>query len=83
MSLEKENRRPLPLPVKLGIGLIIIGAAFVVDDPVTGFFQLHSEDWAWTTASLLSKYGDWPPLLVAGLAVVLVLLLLRRFEAGR
>jgi undecaprenyl-diphosphatase len=54
-----------------------------VDDPVTGFFQLNAKGWAWTTASLLSKYGDWPPLLVAGLAVVLFLLLLRRFEAGR
>ena len=69
--------------MKWGIGLIIIGAAFVVDDPVTSFFQLHSEGWAWTAAGLLSKYGDWPPLLAAGLAVVLLLLLLRRFEAGR
>jgi membrane-associated phospholipid phosphatase len=83
MFSGKGNSRPLPLPVKLGIGLIVIGAAFAVDDSVTGFFQLHSKGWPWTAAGLLSKYGDWPPLLAAGLVCILILHLLHRFEAAR
>ncbi|HTX22352.1 MAG TPA: phosphatase PAP2 family protein [Candidatus Aquilonibacter sp.] len=83
MPFEKGKSRPWRLPLKLVIGLIVILAAFAVDDSVTGFFQLHTKGWAWTAASLLSKYGDWPPLLAAGLVGVLILHLLRRFEASR
>ena len=83
MFFRKKDSRALPLPVKLGIGLIIILVAFAVDGSVTGFFQLHSKNWAWTAAGLLSKYGDWPPLLAAGAVCVVILHLLRRFEASR
>jgi len=65
------------------IGLILILAAFAVDDAVTFPLQLHSKGWAHSVAAALSKYGDWPPLLLVGLVIAAILFLKKRFEASR
>ncbi len=67
----------------LAIGLVAIAAAFALDNAVTGTFYLPVHGPAWEVARGLSKYGDWPPILVAGLAVVAALAVARNRTTGR
>jgi len=83
MSLPEACSRPRRWAFFLGAGLLAILAAFLVDDAVTGACFLTSRGAAWQTASGLSKYGDWRPLLMAGLLTVAGLAAFRKFAAGR
>jgi len=67
----------------LGAGLLAILAAFLLDQTVTGACFLTSRGTACQIARALSKYGDWPPILLAGLGTVAVLAIRRKFATGR
>jgi membrane-associated phospholipid phosphatase len=66
-----------------GAGILAILAAFVVDDAVTGACVHPVHDTARRMAELLSQYGDWPPILLAGLLLVTVLVKCRRIGTAR
>ncbi len=65
-------------------GLLAIFAAFMVDDTVTGACLLPPPHGAARRiAEWLSKYGDWPPIVLAGLLAVAALAGFRKFATGR
>ena len=66
----------------LAAGAALFGA-FLVDDFVTDAIRIHSSPHLDRLAYWLGKIGDWPPLLAAGLLIVLAAVRRRRFEAGR
>jgi len=74
------SRRPWLI---LAAGLAAILAAFCVDSAFTGEFRLSEQDPRWSIARWLSKYGDWPPILLAGLAIVAGLVSCRKYASGR
>ncbi len=63
--------------------ILSLPAAFWLDPVVTGACYLPVHDGRWQVARWISKYGDWPPILCAGLAVVAGLVLGREHAAGR
>jgi len=67
----------------LAAGLVAIATAFAVDPAVTGGFFLPAHDHLWQVARWISKYGDWAPILLIGLAIVAGLAGCRKYAAGR
>jgi membrane-associated phospholipid phosphatase len=66
-----------------GSGLLAILAAFALDGPVNEALYRPAHDGVWTTARALSKYGDWPPILLAGLVTVATLAAVRQTALAR
>ncbi len=66
-----------------GIGLGLILLSFALDPHVAGLFHPQNHNALHAFAKFLSKIGDWPCLLLTGLAGVAWLLFMRRFELGR
>jgi membrane-associated phospholipid phosphatase len=64
-------------------GLLAVGAAFALDNAVTGACFLPVHQTAYRLAKWLSKYGDWQPILLAGLLLVAALAAGRRFGTSR
>lgn len=67
----------------LSAGLLTIITAFLLDPVVTGACYLPVHDVCWQVARWISKYGDWPPILFAGLAMAAGLVLGRQYAGGR
>lgn len=85
-----KRRALLLLRIVMGVGIIL--AAFTLDNPVQEEILLPPAHSQFTTeqtvfeqtlASGLSKYGDWPYLLLYGVVGLAVLCLLRRYHASR
>ena len=64
-------------------GLAAIAAAFAADHAVTGGLELHSENWAWHLARVLSRVGEWQYVLVPGLLLVAYFSWRGKSETGR
>lgn len=69
--------------VFVGLGLLAIVAAFALDEAVDSRIFLPAHDVVWSFARAVSKYGDWPPVLLAGLVAVAVVTACRRYSEGR
>jgi membrane-associated phospholipid phosphatase len=65
------------------MGLLAVIAAFAVDTAVDGCLYVQTFEPAGRLASLVGKFGDWPPILLGGVVVVAMLALCRRFVLGR
>jgi membrane-associated phospholipid phosphatase len=65
------------------VGLSAVVVSFVVDPTVTGIFYLPVQGDGWQAAHWISKFGDWPSLLLAGLAVVAAQAVCRKYSAAR
>ena len=66
-----------------GIGILAILAAFALDAPVDDALRLQPQGDAYRFAGFLSRIGDWPPLLLVGLGLVLFFYLRGRREISR
>ena len=66
-----------------GAGILAVIAAFAVDKAVTGACFLPGHGSLWRPAVWLSKYGDWPPILLTGLLLVALLVAGRKYATGR
>jgi membrane-associated phospholipid phosphatase len=66
-----------------GAGMLAIGAAFALDNAVTSacFLPVHGP--AWQAAHAISKFGDWPPILLVGLIITASLAVARQSSASR
>jgi len=64
-------------------GLLAIVGSFLVDAPVTDAFRLSAPDGSRQVARWISHYGDWPPILLAGLAIVAALAAGKKYAAAR
>ncbi len=54
-----------------GVGILAILAAFALDGPVDDFLRLDPKTPLYSFAVFLSQVGNWPPLLIIGLALAL------------
>jgi undecaprenyl-diphosphatase len=66
-----------------GIGILAILAAFALDAPVDDALRLQPQGDVYWFAGFLSRIGDWPPLLLAGLGLTLFFYLRGRREISR
>jgi membrane-associated phospholipid phosphatase len=67
----------------LAVGLLAVGAAFALDDAVDGRLYPPAHETSSQMAVLVSKYGDWPPALLAGLVIVTALVGCRKMATAR
>lgn len=65
------------------MGLLVVAAAFTVDMPVDNCLHAQTFEPVDHLASLVGKFGDWPPILLGGLVVVVMLTSLRQFALAR
>jgi membrane-associated phospholipid phosphatase len=65
------------------VGLLAILAAFALDGPVDDALRLRPAGRVYWFAGFLSRIGDWPPLLILGLGLVLFFYLGGRREISR
>lgn len=83
MPIKNEPRRWLPTLVAGLFALILILVAFQMDNSVGNALRLRVGTSAHQFASFLSKIGDWPSLLAAGVLLSLVLYIRGRIEFSR
>ena len=84
MNSEAQNRIPKILIVIL-IAVAVIAGSFLLDDPVTRLVQ-QTNDGHWNqqrAVELLSKYGDWPELMLLGIGGFLIAWRLRNVRWQR
>jgi membrane-associated phospholipid phosphatase len=65
------------------VGILAILAAFALDGPVDDFLRVDSQTPLYSFAGFLSRIGDWPPLLLVGLGLVLFFYFRGRREISR
>jgi membrane-associated phospholipid phosphatase len=92
MTLRTFSRRRTVLLWRILVGLIFILIAFTLDDVVQATVQPTSKNrsaetladgWEKNAAHILSRFGDWPYLLLAGGVALGITFLLRRYRASR
>jgi membrane-associated phospholipid phosphatase len=66
-----------------GLGILAILAAFALDAPVDDALRLEPEGRFFWLAGFLSRIGDWPPLVLIGLGLVLFFYLRGRRDLSR
>jgi len=66
-----------------GAGLLAVIVAFVLDGVAAGCVYRPAHDLGWKIALALSKYGDWPSVMLGGLMVVAGLVAGRKMAAAR
>lgn len=64
-------------------GILVVVASFAADDVVDDFFRVPAHGISWQFAEWVSKLGDWPPILVVGLAWLAALACCRKLASGR
>jgi len=69
--------------VWLGAGLLMILLAFALDGAVDAGCLQVPHSFGWRVARLVSGYGDWPPVLLGGVALLAALMACRKWAASR
>jgi undecaprenyl-diphosphatase len=83
MFMKSKTYGRSQLLILVGIGFLVMMFAFTMDEPVATCLRLHSEGLLFRSAGWLSRYGDWPFLLLAGILVVVMFFMCGRHELGR
>ena len=83
MSFNKANVSRVRWLIFIIAGLLAVAGSFALDEVVDGWAYRPTHDTAWQVAFELSKYGDWPPVLLAGMGVAAGLAFGRKFTWAR
>lgn len=71
------------LPTLVGLGILLVIVSFSLDDSAAQLLRLNSKDPVRSLASLFSKFGDWPYLLMFGSILSLLLFGFKKTERSR